>query len=70
MSLRDPYRGRRHQSKKLQDILRQPSVQPDGRTPKGVALKAGIGDTHDAYLRGNAGGEAHPFFDNKPKSRR
>jgi len=67
MSLRDPYCGRRAEAGRVKAILRESARQPGGELPK--AAKGGIGDVSDAYLRGQAGGEAHPFFDNKPKRR-
>ena len=68
MSWNDPYRGRRHQSRKLKEYLRESSRQPGGELPKG-AKTSGLGDVHDAYLRGHAGGEAAENYDNKPKRR-
>ena len=68
MSLRDPYRGRRAEAGRVKQILRESSRQPGGELPK--AAKGGLGDVHDAYLRGQAGGEAAENYDHKPKTRR
>jgi hypothetical protein len=68
MSWNDPYRGRQHQARRVKEILRESTRQPGGELPK--AAKGGIGDVHDAYLRGQAGGEAHPYFDKPRASRR
>jgi hypothetical protein len=66
-----PYHGRKPEMTRAKlggAILRQSSKQPDGKTPK--AAKGGIGDVGDSYLRGQAGGEAHPYFDRQRTSRR
>jgi hypothetical protein len=53
MSWNDPYRGRRHQSKLLKEIMRQPSQQPSKDKP--VSGRGGIGDVKDAHLTGQGG---------------
>jgi hypothetical protein len=68
MSWSDPYRGRRAEAGRVKQILRESSRQPSGELPK-AAKTSGLGDVHDAYLRGHAGGEAAENYDNKPKRR-
>jgi hypothetical protein len=51
-------------AEKQQQSLRTP-------TPgQGAATKTYVGDVKDGYLRGLAGGEAHPFFDAGSRKRR
>jgi hypothetical protein len=69
MSWSDPYRGRRAEAGRVKAILRESTRQSGGRTLK-PEKTSGIGDVSDAYLRGQAGGEAHPFFDKPRTSRR
>jgi hypothetical protein len=57
---------RSSQVEKRQQSLRAPTPQPGGK--KAEVTKSYVGDTKDGYLRGLAGGEAHPHFD--PGSRK
>ena len=50
-------------------VLRQQSKQPDGKMPPPSATVKGRYDVSDSYLRGRAGGEAHPFYDHRKKVR-
>jgi hypothetical protein len=72
MKLIDPYRGRVRpkpsSSKGGIQSLRKPSRQPDGTLPQ--SAKGSFGDVSDPYLRGQAGGESHPFYDKHKSGRR
>jgi hypothetical protein len=60
-----PYSGRQPKAKEPKagnQLLRQASKQPDSKLPKNATVKGNY-DVSDRYLRGQAGGEAHPFYD-------
>jgi hypothetical protein len=53
--IRDPYAKR----SKPRQLLRDSNRQPDNKLPKS---SKGSYDISDPYLRGRAGGEAHPNY--------
>jgi hypothetical protein len=69
-----PYSGRRPKAAKVREaqdqILRHSSKQPGGgKLPKNATVKGNY-DVSDRYLRGQAGGEAHPFYDKHKSGRK
>jgi hypothetical protein len=64
MRLIDPYRGRARPKVKI----KEPSPQP-GKWHYGKSV-SGKGDVTNSYLRGLAGGEAHPNYFRTDRTRK
>ena len=62
--MKDPYKGRHPTLKPLREATRQPGDEKLQKVAKG-----GRGDVTNSYLSGKAGGEAHPYYDQRSKRR-